>query len=124
MFPLKWPGYERPNPDASVYDYVFKYATAVFRFDGDYKVREIYRLFPTLLGSRNHYLSGACFPPGFPYTTDGINPPFAGYPDHSVTVESSFSEEGARVVEFRFPTRVEFTAPRTGLEERLLRGVT
>ena len=96
--------------------------TEVFRFDGDYKVREIYRLFPTLLGSRNNYLSLSLddwceFPPGYPYTTDGFSPPFAGYPDHSVTVESSFSEEGTQIVEFRFPTRIEFTHSSGGLGE-------
>ncbi len=91
---------------------------AVFRFDGDYKVREIYRLFPALLGRENLYLADwSEFPPGFPYTTDGIKPPYAGYPDHSVTVESSFSKEGARVVEFRFPQRVEFTTTNLGLYE-------
>ena len=95
--------------------------TAIFRFGRDYKVREIYIIYPALLGSKNNYLADSDdFAPGFPYLTDGVNPPFAGYPDHSVTVESSFSEEGYRVVEFRFPERVEFTSSNVGLHEARL----
>ena len=82
----------------------------VFRFDGNYKVRKIYDLFPHVIGR--------IFDPsdGWIHTSDGSPPP-AGYPDHDVDVRFDLlGEEGLPVVQFRFPSRWVFQSG--GVHER------
>ena len=78
---------------------------ALFRFDGNYKVRELYDLFPHTIGR--------IFNPDIPvYTTGGtlgIRLPPLGYPDHDVDVRFDLvGEEDLPIVQFRFPDRVVF----------------
>lgn len=76
---------------------------ALFRFDGNYKVRELYDLFPHTIGQT--FTRDA---PGGIYTTDGRLPPL-GYPDLDVNVQfHRLEEEGLSVVQFRFPHRKVF----------------
>ena len=76
---------------------------ALFRFDGNYKVRELYDLFPHTIGRM--FNRGA---PGGVYTSDGSLPPL-GYPDLDVDVRFDLlGEEDQLVVQFRFPPRLVF----------------